>query len=48
MKTLLLILGKETNEFAKGNYNQGLVFLDFSSFREADAQKMLSLASNPG
>ncbi len=24
MKTLLLILGKETNEFAKGNYNQGL------------------------
>ncbi|WP_210407207.1 NAD(P)H-dependent oxidoreductase, partial [Hydrocoleum sp. CS-953] len=24
MKTLLLILGKETNEFAKGNYNQSL------------------------
>ena len=24
MKTLLLILGKETNEFAKGNYNKSL------------------------
>ncbi|MGD1715711.1 NAD(P)H-dependent oxidoreductase [Dapis sp. BLCC M172] len=24
MKTILLILGKETNEFAKGNYNQSL------------------------
>ncbi len=24
MNTLLLILGKETNEFAKGNYNQSL------------------------
>ena len=24
MKTVLLILGKETNDFAKGAYNQGL------------------------
>ena len=34
MKTLLLILGKETNEFAKGNYNQSLFEIAVETLKE--------------
>ena len=43
MKTLLLVLGKETNEFAKGNYNQSLFGLAVETLRDRYESSLASL-----
>ena len=46
MKTLLIILGKETNEFAKGNYNQSLFAIAVETLK--DRYKILTTIVEDG